>query len=95
MSVDTKDITGLSRLAKLALLPDELTQVTADLDRIIAMVDALAEVDTDGVAPLAHPLDAVQRMRPDAVTEEVDRDHFQGIAPATQDGLYLVPRVVE
>ena len=52
-------------------------------------------MDTDGVEPLSHPLEQPQRLRPDAVTESVDRERFQAIAPATADGLYLVPRVVE
>ena len=55
----------------------------------------MQSVDTDGVAPLAHPLDAAQRLRPDALTEAVDRAHYQAGAPAVRDGLYIVPRVVE
>ena len=69
--------------------------VRQDLDRIIAMVDQMQAVDTENVTPLAHPLDARQRLRQDEVTEEVDRDLYQRGAPATEDGLYLVPRVVE
>jgi aspartyl-tRNA(Asn)/glutamyl-tRNA(Gln) amidotransferase subunit C len=52
-------------------------------------------MNTDGVEPLAHPMEAEQRLRPDEVTENVDRDLYQAGAPATRDGLYLVPRVVE
>ena len=52
-------------------------------------------MDTDGVEPLAHPIESDQRLRPDTVSETVDRDHYQRGAPATRDGLYLVPRVVE
>ena len=59
------------------------------------MVDHMATVDTDGIEPLAHPLDATQRLRPDTVTALVDRDKFQRGAPATEAGLYLVPRVIE
>ncbi|HEX7034385.1 MAG TPA: Asp-tRNA(Asn)/Glu-tRNA(Gln) amidotransferase subunit GatC [Pseudomonadales bacterium] len=89
------DIQHLSRLAQLALADDEERAVRGDLERIIAMVDQMQAVDTEGVEPLAHPLDAVARLRPDEVTERVDREHFQALAPAVQDGLYLVPRVVE
>jgi aspartyl-tRNA(Asn)/glutamyl-tRNA(Gln) amidotransferase subunit C len=55
----------------------------------------LQAVNTDGVLPMAHPLDAVQRLRADIVTEPNQRETFQAIAPATQDGLYLVPQVIE
>jgi len=89
------DLPHLCRLAQLAL--DESGQQAArrDLERIIAMVDQMRTVDTDGVEPLAHPLGSAARLRPDDVTETVDRELFQALAPATRDGLYLVPRVVE
>ena len=89
------DIAHISRLAQLALDDDEQQRVYADLERIIAMVDQMQGIDTEGVQPLAHPLDAGQRLRDDRVTERVDRDLYQAGAPATQDGFYLVPRVVE
>ena len=89
------DIKHLSRLAQLALTETERDAVQKDLERIISMVDQMQAMDTDGVEPLAHPLDAQQRLRPDEVTENVDRDLFQKGAPATRDGLYLVPRVIE
>lgn len=85
----------LAKLAHLRLSDEEREQVQSDLQRIIDMVDQMQSVDTEGIAPLSHPLDAKQRLRPDAVTEIVDREHFQQGAPATRDGLYLVPRVVE
>ncbi|MCZ6710973.1 MAG: Asp-tRNA(Asn)/Glu-tRNA(Gln) amidotransferase subunit GatC [Gammaproteobacteria bacterium] len=89
------DIKHLSRLAQLALTETERKAVQKDLERIISMVDIMQAMDTEGVEPLAHPLDAQQRLRPDEVTENVDRDLYQQGAPATRDGLYLVPRVVE
>ena len=89
------DIKHLLRLAQLALNETEQAAVRADLQRIIAMVDQMQAVDTEGVEPLAHPLDAVQRLREDVVTEQVDRELYQRGAPATRDGFYLVPRVVE
>ncbi len=85
----------LCRLAQLALDPGEQQAVQSDLARIIDMVDRMQTVDTSGVEPLAHPLGTAARMRPDLVTETVDRERFQALAPATRDGLYLVPRVVE
>jgi aspartyl-tRNA(Asn)/glutamyl-tRNA(Gln) amidotransferase subunit C len=89
------DIKHLSRLAQLALSEAEQTAALEDLERIISMVDQMQAIDTEGVEPLAHPLDADQRLRADAVTEKVDRELYQQGAPATRDGLYLVPRVVE
>lgn len=89
------DLTHLCRLAQLALDPDEQAAALADLERIIHMVDEMQTVPTDGVEPLAHPLGHAARLRRDEVTEIVDRDRFQALAPATQDGFYLVPRVVE
>jgi aspartyl-tRNA(Asn)/glutamyl-tRNA(Gln) amidotransferase subunit C len=89
------DLDHLCRLAQLALNEAESQAVLGDLDRIIAMVDQMQSVATAGVEPLAHPLGSAARLRPDAVTEQVDRERFQALAPAAQDGLYLVPRVVE
>jgi aspartyl-tRNA(Asn)/glutamyl-tRNA(Gln) amidotransferase subunit C len=89
------DLSHLCRLAALALDEAEEAAVRADLARIIDMVDRMQAIPTDGVEPLAHPLGSAARLRPDEVTETVDRDRFQALAPATRDGLYLVPRVVE
>ena len=89
------DIDRLARLAALRLSGAERAAVRADLQRIVAMVDRMRSVDTVGVEPLAHPLDAAQRLRPDERTETVDRTHNQAGAPATRDGLYLVPRVID
>lgn len=95
MTMDTHDVAKLCRLAQIALDDTERAEAIADLEKMIRMIDALQSVATDGVAPLAHPLDVTQRLRPDEVTEHVDRDRYQADAPATQDGLYLVPRVIE
>ena len=89
------DIDRLARLAALKLSDAERRDALSDLRRIVAMVDRMQAVDTEGVAPLAHPLDAAQRLRPDALTETVDRAHYQAGAPAVRDGLYVVPRVVD
>jgi len=89
------DIAHLCRLAQLALDENETRTVQGDLERIIRMVDEMQGIDTAGVEPLAHPLEGIQRLRPDEITETVDRARYQSIAPAVEDGLYLVPRVVE
>ena len=89
------DIRHLCELAELSLTDAEADAVTGDLVRIMEMVDRMQAIDTGGVTPLAHPLASRARLRADEVTEVVDRDRFQQGAPATADGFYLVPRVVE
>jgi len=95
MTIPSETIDRLCRLAQLALPADEREALVGDLGRIIDMVDTMRAVDTEGVAPLAHPLDVSQRLREDVVTESPDRDRFQQGAPSVAAGLYLVPRVVE
>ncbi len=89
------NVAHLARLAQLVLDDAETARVTGDLHNIIHMIDAMQDFDTRDVHPMSHPLDATARLRPDEVTEAVDRDHFQAHAPAVSDGYYLVPRVVE
>lgn len=92
---DSIDIAHLSKLAQLALSSDEAERAEADLERIIDMIDSMQAVQTSDVEPLSNPLDASARLRPDIVTEADNREANQASAPATADGLYLVPRVVE
>ena len=94
MDADEIDIDHLARLAALRLDGDERLGVERDLQRIIALVDEMQAVDTEGVDPLAHPLDATQRLRADEATELIDRERYQAGAPETRDGLYLVPSVL-
>ena len=89
------DLDHLSRLARLSLSPLDRAALTQDLENIIGMIDAMQAIDTDGVEPMANPLDATQRLRSDQVTETVDPTVFQTNAPETEGGYYLVPRVVE
>ncbi|WP_027328696.1 Asp-tRNA(Asn)/Glu-tRNA(Gln) amidotransferase subunit GatC [Marinimicrobium agarilyticum] len=95
MAIASSDIAKLAHLARIAVSDDEVGQVTERISDVLALVDQLQAVDTAGVKPMAHPLDATQRLRADQVTEPNEREHFQAIAPATEDGLYLVPRVIE
>ena len=88
-------IDRLLNLAALRLDGQERGALGTDLQRIVDFIDAMQAADTEGVAPLEHPLDGCQRLRPDEVTEAVDRHDNQRSAPAVRDGLYLVPRVVE
>ncbi|MDR5898116.1 Asp-tRNA(Asn)/Glu-tRNA(Gln) amidotransferase subunit GatC [Halomonas vilamensis] len=95
MALEETHVRRAAHLARLAISDDQASRFVDDLSQILDMVDQLQRVDTDGVAPLAHPLDATQRLRADEVTETNQRDKFQRCAPAVEDGLYLVPRVVE
>jgi aspartyl-tRNA(Asn)/glutamyl-tRNA(Gln) amidotransferase subunit C len=92
---DTINIAHLAKLARLSLHHEASEQAEQNLVNIIAMIDSMQAVPTDDVEPMAHPLDATQRLREDIVTEEVDVARFQAVAPATEDGYYTVPRVVE
>lgn len=93
--MDHDTIERLAKLAALGLTETEIDQADGDLTRMIALIDEMQSVNTNGIEPLAHPLDASQALRPDAVTEQVDRAKNQASAPETGSGLYLVPRVVE
>ena len=93
--MDSETLAKLMRLSALELDVDARARLGVDLRRIVALIDEMQSVDTDGVEPLAHPLDAVQPLRPDRADPNVDRATLQQGAPATRDGLYLVPRVVE
>ena len=95
MAVDRSDIAKLANLARIAISDDAADEVANRISTVLALVDQLQAVNTDGVLPMAHPLDAVQRLRADIVTEPNQRELFQSIAPAVQDGLYLVPQVIE
>ena len=95
MTIAAEDIEKAAKLARIRLDAAAIPELTARLNNILAMVDRLQAVDTTGVLPMANPLDATQRLRADAVTESNQRELFQSIAPSTEQGLYLVPRVLE
>ena len=95
MAVDRSHIAKLANLARIAVSDDEADAVANSISEVLALVDQLQAENTGGVLPMAHPLDAVQRLRADVVTEPNQRELFQSIAPATQDGLFLVPQVIE
>ena len=82
-------------LARLELRPEEHAELVDKLSRIVDFVDQLAAADTNGVVPMAHPLDGAPRLRPDGVTEPDERNRYQENAPSVSEGLYLVPKVIE
>ena len=95
MSISHSEVERVARLARLRIDPADLDDRARDLGRILELFDRLAAVDTRGVEPLSHPLDATLRLRPDTVTEEVDRAALQRGAPDVEGGMYVVPRVIE
>ncbi len=95
MSLDKNQVQHIALLARLKLTDDEYAESVEKLSKIVDFVDQLSQADTTDVVPMAHPLDAAQRLRPDVVTETDDRDRYQENAAAVLDGLYLVPKVLE
>jgi len=95
VSLPKTEVHKIAHLARLRLSEEEVSRYARDLSSILDLVQALRAVDTTGVLPMAHPLDATQRLRDDQVTETDARDRLQRNAPRVEAGLYLVPRVVE
>lgn len=95
MSIDVDEVRKIARLACLDIAEDKLADYAGSLSNILDMVAQMNAVDTRGVEPMSHPFEVNQRLRDDVVTEPNRRDDFMAIAPASQDGLYLVPKVIE
>ena len=95
MSLTRADVVKIAHLARLAISEDDIPVYLRELSRILDFVAAMNTVDTNNIDPMAHPLDATQRLRPDQVTEDNRRTQFQALAPLVEDGLYLVPKVIE
>lgn len=89
------DITPIAKLSKLKIADSDREQYEAELSNILHLADKLQAVDTTGIEPMAHPMDLQQRLRADEVTETNQREKFQAIAPAVEEDLYLVPKVIE
>ena len=95
MSLQKEDIEKIAHLARLAISDEDVPKYAHNLSNILELVEQMSAVDTEGVTPMAHPFDAHQRLRADVVTEENQREHFQENAPQVEDGLFLVPQVIE
>ena len=99
MELQPEDLRRLARLARIAVSADEVSTLQSQLNGIFGLIDQLQAVDTHGVEPLAHPLDVVtplsQRLRDDEATEGNRRDANMANAPAAENGLFLVPKVIE
>lgn len=93
-SLSKKEVHEIAWLARLDLDEKDTLKLSEQLGRILDFVSQM-KVDTESISPLAHPLDLGQRLREDRVTEENQRDEFQSVAPQVENGLYLVPKVIE
>lgn len=95
MSLGKTEVENISRLAAIAVDEQAVDEVASKLSNMLDLFSQMAEVNTDGVEPMAHPLDQVQRLRPDVIEVTDQREKLQKVAPAVDGGLYLVPQVIE
>lgn len=95
MSLTQDQVRRVAQLAQLEIGADETETIREQLDNIFTLIEQLQAVDTHGVEPMSHVLDLGQRLRPDIVTEHDRREDFLAIAPETEAGLFIVPKVIE
>ena len=95
MSLSIEQVQRIAALARIELAPGDAEATRDKLNGIFALIEQMQAVDTSGVEPMSHPQDVAQRLRADVATEPNRRDAFQRIAPQTEAGLYLVPKVIE
>ncbi len=95
MAINQDTVLRAAHLARLQVSEQDCAELTSRLSDILAMVDELQQADVADIQPMAHPLDVHQPLRDDQVTETDIRDQVLPLAPAAEDGCYLVPRVIE
>ncbi|UYM15146.1 Asp-tRNA(Asn)/Glu-tRNA(Gln) amidotransferase subunit GatC [Endozoicomonas euniceicola] len=95
MAIDASEVQKVAHLARLSIDDSQVEATAGTINKILDLVDQMQSVNTDNVEPMAHPLDATQRLREDVVTEPNNRETLQSCAPAVEDGLFLVPKVIE
>jgi aspartyl-tRNA(Asn)/glutamyl-tRNA(Gln) amidotransferase subunit C len=95
MSLNSQDVSRIAQLARIELSDAENEATRDQLNGILGFIEQLQAVNTDGVDPMSHAVDVVQRLRPDAVTEPDRREAYQAVSPDVEAGLYLVPKVIE
>ena len=95
MSLTPDDVRRLARLARIDIGAEESHAVLDRLNRVLALIDEMRRVDTTGIEPMSHAVDVSQRLRADEVGEQNRRESYQSVAPAVEEGLYLVPKVIE
>ena len=95
MAIDNQTVKTIAKLARLEIDENDVEKYRSDISNILNLVEQMDAVNTDGVEPMTHPFDATLRLRDDIITEQNNREKFQKIAPSSQDGLYLVPKVID
>ncbi len=95
MTLTSDDVKKIAHLARLGIEEQDIRAYAQDLSGTLDLMQQMAEAETTHVEPMAHPMDQAQRLRMDIVTEANNRENFQVIAPLVEDGLYLVPKVIE
>ncbi len=95
MSLTADDVKKIAYLARVGIEEKDIEAYASDLSNMLNLMTQMGETDTNSVIPMAHPMDQIQRLRIDTVTETNQREHFQSIAPQIENGLYLVPKVLD
>ncbi|MGK0398923.1 MAG: aspartyl-tRNA(Asn)/glutamyl-tRNA(Gln) amidotransferase subunit C [Gammaproteobacteria bacterium] len=95
MTLTTEEVRNIAHLARLQINDTDVEQYTNELSKILDVFEQMKTHDTTNILPMAHPMDAVQRLRPDVVNETNQREKFQAIAPDVEQRLYRVPKVIE
>ncbi|NOS89369.1 MAG: Asp-tRNA(Asn)/Glu-tRNA(Gln) amidotransferase subunit GatC [Methylococcaceae bacterium] len=95
MSLSAEEVNKIAHLARLGINQQDVQSLAQDLSGMLDLMTQMSALNTDGIEPMAHPMDQAQRLRADVVTETNQREHFQAIAPQVEAGLYLVPKVIE
>lgn len=95
MNIDPNEIKKIAHLARIALDENEVVQFSQSISQLLTLVDQMQAVDTSNIEPLFHPLEMTQRLREDTTITENQRDTLLALAPQSEDGLYLVPQVIE
>lgn len=95
MSLTTSDLERLAHLARIGVTAADVQTLAEEISNILNLFEHLTTLDTQGVEPMVHPLDMTQPLRADEVTAVDERALFQSLAPLTEQGLYLVPKVID
>lgn len=95
MTLDKSTVQTIARLARLNVDDSEIDKYQSELSNILELVEQMDAINTDGIEPMTHPFDATLRLRDDVVTEKNKREQYQAVAPDTENGLYLVPKVID
>ena len=95
MTSDKSEVSKIAELARLEITDEEIDDIESRITEILLLIDQMQSVDTDSIVPMSHPLDGKQILRSDTVSEANKRDELQKLAPKVENGLFLVPKVIE